>query len=757
MKIRILSKTKFILGVIAIIFFALPTDLQAQAVIEDSLQFEMRVVLEADTTDYYGSPGDTVGPLVVLVTDRAGSLVRDTLGNPIPIPVTFTITDIPEGASGHSLIPGDTTEVTVYTDSIGMAQVSLVLGDSIGAYDVSAASDFSTNSVYFTALTPGVTANLQISATSPHMANGVDTSFVLITATDFLGQRVIGAKIGLSLEFGLDYDHQYEVFDNGDGTYSSFVTTTVAVDTAILSAIDSTTGVGIFDFVQFIEGPTSQIVLGLSDPLLEEPRNAIKLMAYSVDSFGNRTWPPNVNIVFNTDFGVIDSLWMENEMFWGRLILERSGEGIVRATDSVSGLQAVDTVTSRVLYVRSPDPPIFEGTVFSIPITIFVGDSLRALGFYDLAITFDPALFRFKEALDGNPDDEFGAPLVKRVEDGLVRISQVNSESMTSPTGVVDIANLVFECTGTSVDTLPDIITVSPWRDCPYSLLGTDLMPFEEEAIPEITRDAVKLHTKDKRSVCLRIFAKDFSKLSAKKQDEMTKILFQHIQDLNTIFEHWCCNCPIEIDGKKVGIQFYIKNDEVVDFSKGKNGLPGPTSYQKYKNPNGVEFGHKKYTDEDYKKLFENTKKSQIKNCITIYYLVDENLEEYWKDSQTETPDAGAAISTIRDKKKINDAIIMGKASHDYKSIKFAGNSKKGDKHPDKELQLVLAHEIFHWFELAKDDYPGDGGWEKEHPLHGEKGTPHLMEYGGGTKIEPDECKRIVERADKWGYLKKDQ
>jgi len=68
---------------------------------------------------------------------------------------------------------------------------------------------------------------LTISATSPHAADGVDSSTVTVTATDSLENPVRGAPLEILLYMGEDpLEDSLPILsaaDNGDGTYTAFV------------------------------------------------------------------------------------------------------------------------------------------------------------------------------------------------------------------------------------------------------------------------------------------------------------------------------------------------------------------------------------------------------------------------------------------------------------------------------------------------------------------------------------------------------
>jgi len=84
------------------------------------------------------------------------------------------------------------------------------------------------------------------------------------------------------------------------------------------------------------------------------------------------------------------------------------------------------------------------GETVSANLTINAGDS--ALGAYDLAITFDPALLSIIQ-VDPGTSTEFGAPSVANFDNatGRLLINDFQSQSLTVPTGAVSVAVIKFQ------------------------------------------------------------------------------------------------------------------------------------------------------------------------------------------------------------------------------------------------------------------------------------------------------------------------
>jgi hypothetical protein len=311
-------------------------------------------------------------------------------------------------------------------------------------------------------------ALIEVSATSPHIANGTDYSEVVVTARDVYGNPVVGANITALKCMGIDSMETFNVTDNGDGTYSTLVNSTIAGNATIV-ALDLTTDVSGNTTVVFETGPVADIVLDATKPRDIKPRNASYVRALAVDACGNQILSPCVNITITSDFGVVSPTSIEEHgIFKATVSSNQLGIANVTATDVLSGKNKTISVIFPALSVVSPTDSVLLNDIFTQTINVFVPEP-HALGFYDLKISFNSTIIRFINITDGDPYDEFDAPHLEVIDDNTLRINQTNEVSMTSPTGSVDIANITF----VSVATGYSQIAVTPWNDLESSLVNT--------------------------------------------------------------------------------------------------------------------------------------------------------------------------------------------------------------------------------------------------------------------------------------------
>jgi hypothetical protein len=317
---------------------------------------------------------------------------------------------------------------------------------------------------------PPLVASIDVSATSPHVANGTDASSVVVTAKDADGNPVVGADIVVVTRLGNDSKAAFNTTDNLDGTYSAFVTSTETGDATVI-AEDLTTGVSGRTWVVFASGPVVNITLTATKPRNHKPKNASNVRALAMDAFGNHVPPPQANINIKTDLGTVSPTTIdENGAFIATVTSNDLGTADVTATETETEIDESVQVVFPALSCGSEEDVALVGCTFTAPVNIFVSDPNRALGYYDLKISFDGSIHRFSNVTDGNPNDEFDAPNVEVIDDNTIRIYQTNTISMLSPTGSVDVANITFQVVG--VCSAP--ICMALWDDLPQSLTDTN-------------------------------------------------------------------------------------------------------------------------------------------------------------------------------------------------------------------------------------------------------------------------------------------
>ncbi len=327
---------------------------------------------------------------------------------------------------------------------------------------------------------------LEISVTTPHNADGLDSSTVTITVTDSLENPVTGAPLEVLLYIGEDPGEDpppsFPVTDNGDGTYVSRVASTTAGDGVIAVELVSLNLVSLSPItVTFEPGEVKALtIVDVEQPREEEPRQTGKIVAVAVDSFQNPVHPPEANIIFETDFGEVDSTTFdESGDFIGWISSQIPGWATVFASEEYTGYnEAVDLVFPAVhLFppVRS-DTTWTDSTWLKRDTTGYLDIGLNVwnpgefpLGYYDFLIHFDSSVVRFLEAQDWDLTDELGAPDVDVLDSSNVRISQVGTGGNSN-----DIARLHFQPVSLGETTS---VTVDLWNGDPTSLSDVSGFP----------------------------------------------------------------------------------------------------------------------------------------------------------------------------------------------------------------------------------------------------------------------------------------
>lgn len=316
---------------------------------------------------------------------------------------------------------------------------------------------------------------LEISLTSPHNADGVDSSEVTITATDSLENPVSGAPLEILLYMGEDPLEDslpiLSAIDNGDGTYTAFVKSRIAGQGLIAVELVSLNLVSITPVV-FEPGP----VQGLTLVYVEQPRDRIprhtgRIVVAAVDSLQNPVHPPETNVIFETDFGAADSVTFDGYGdFIGWISSWTPGSANVDVTEEYSGFglsQPVELVFPAVhLFppVRS-DTTWIDSTWLTRDITGYLDIGLNVwnpsespLGYYDFLLSFDSSVVRFLGALEW----DFGVPSVQILDSSQVRISGEGTGGYSN-----DLARLHFEPMTLGKATP---VTVDLWNFDPNSL-----------------------------------------------------------------------------------------------------------------------------------------------------------------------------------------------------------------------------------------------------------------------------------------------
>jgi hypothetical protein len=355
---------------------------------------------------------------------------------------------------------------------------------------------FSTLQIGVVTSNPSEVALIEVSATSPHVANGTDPSSVVVTAKDVNGVPVIGADILIYLSDGEDSIWTFTPTDNGDGTYSVLINLTES-GRFNLAAVDLTTGVTGTAQVIFESGPITDIFMDYSKPRESESKNTSEVIAVPRDIFGNTILLDKADITIITDLGTTSPTTFETGAFRTNVTSDELGFANVTAIDKTTGINKTIVVPFPAMYIGPPNVLVLVGSTFSVPLYVFVSNPGRALGFYDLNISFNSSMIEFVNITDGDPNDEFDTPLINVFDNNTIRISQINVVSNVTPTGEVNICNITF-C-AQEAGFAP--INMTLWNDSPQSLLDTDGTPLP--STPNIGEDPV-VHMK-KKETCLKI------------------------------------------------------------------------------------------------------------------------------------------------------------------------------------------------------------------------------------------------------------
>jgi len=351
---------------------------------------------------------------------------------------------------------------------------------------------------------------LEISLTSPHSADGIDSSEITITASDSLQNPVIGAPFDVLLYIGEDPGGDlppvFPVTDNGDGTYTSRVASTTAGEGVIAVELVSLNLVSLSPItVTFEPGPvTSLTIVDVEQPREEKPRETGRIVAVAVDSFQNPVHPPEANILFESTLGIVDVTFDESGDFIGWITSPMPGRAEVYVTVEYTDYSEIVDLVFPAVHLFPPirsDTTWTDSTWLKRDTTGYLDIGLNVwnphpgvdLGYYDLLISFDPTVIGFLGADDWDATDGFGPPNIQEQDPGNIRIWQTGVGGNSN-----DLARLVFEPLSWNVSTP---ITVNLSDNDPNSLRCTSGLPiytiedwwsFSELEYYEIEEDSTK-------------------------------------------------------------------------------------------------------------------------------------------------------------------------------------------------------------------------------------------------------------------------
>ncbi len=305
--------------------------------------------------------------------------------------------------------------------------------------------------------------SLSISA-EPSKTAGQSSS-ITVRAYDAEGNPVRGASISLvALAIRGGYTGDYEVnlalTDRGDGTYTSNLTSTWAGVYSIHASVVGTDIVASAN-TTFEPGAPANIVVSATSPKPASSAYKSTVTFYFADAYGNSLPPNRVQPGISPSEGWhVENLRSSPKgLFSFDFVTDNWGTATVSITDNATGISGSTHVKFSPIYLESSmkiTPPeielihpkdldmqtIEEGKQeLSVNVGIFIPPTKGQLGMYHMTIEYDSSLLYLINVLDGNPADEFPAPIFEVLSENSFRIRNYGT-----PTGAaVDVAILNFE------------------------------------------------------------------------------------------------------------------------------------------------------------------------------------------------------------------------------------------------------------------------------------------------------------------------
>ena len=298
-----------------------------------------------------------------------------------------------------------------------------------------------------------VVENLALSISGPHRADGLDVATIVVTATSADGTPLANRPVGVELHDDNDPRGIYAVSDNGDGTYTAEVTSTVAADLVVL-AVDYGSHLVVTDTLYFLPGDPQAIEwVEVIRPHDTDSKDRSLLTAVVVDSLGNQIPPPTVAISFSTDFGFLSES-EEEGYFTAQIVADDYGVARVTAADPDGLLTSVFTdVAFLPVYLDTSGEAtggaaiLGQGSVgdeLVVDVSIWNPYLTRALGYYCTTLNYDPSVLRFRGVMPGVPNGAISHPEHWQVDANTVGFYATNTEQHQTPQ-LVRVARVVFD------------------------------------------------------------------------------------------------------------------------------------------------------------------------------------------------------------------------------------------------------------------------------------------------------------------------
>ncbi len=313
----------------------------------------------------------------------------------------------------------------------------------------------------------GPVASLELTASSPHRADGQDASDIVVRARDAGGQPVPGASIALLAIAGRDFSQPLALSDRGDGTYTASLTSTSA-DTYTLVARHVPSGASDSARVEFV--PTELVALSLASvqPVGTPVPGTALLAVTGTDAQGNAVPIDPQGLQVSTDLGSLEftegdptrPVLLLRADRWGTATVQAEAGGVSAATTVPFGPARLGLPSGNGLPVTAPFDVALDLWLpaASLPQDPDTGDPLL-LGAYRALVTFDPATLQLVSVADGDGSDGYTPPQVEPVGPGQVTLSGFNQAGDSRE--AVNAALLTFQPLVTDIhDRLPTVITI---------------------------------------------------------------------------------------------------------------------------------------------------------------------------------------------------------------------------------------------------------------------------------------------------------
>jgi hypothetical protein len=302
------------------------------------------------------------------------------------------------------------------------------------------------------------------------------TASITVRAYDVENKPVSGASISLFAlamegEFGSDYEVELTLTDEGNGVYTSSLTSSWAGVYSLTALVDGT-DIQASGQVEFIAGAPAEVIASFTRP---RPSSSYRSGAtfYFADAYGNSLPPDNVQPIVSVSQGKIENLENNpNGSFNFDLVFDNWGVVTVSITENLGKISENFNVSFPPIYTEveqdlSPIsleliPPENENgeiratwsdNKLSLKIGIFF-PGLNELGAYGMILEYDNSFLRPLHVMDGDPTDNLPEPMWENFENFLILW-----QSGSAPPGGIDVAIVDFEPlkTGTTEVTIENL------------------------------------------------------------------------------------------------------------------------------------------------------------------------------------------------------------------------------------------------------------------------------------------------------------